>query len=1048
MFRFLKWFRRSSPSARPVTRASRRTRTAQGFRPGLECLEDRLAPTVSVINNFAGLVGGPPPDTCGAAGPNSYVETINSSVAIYGKNGTLTAQDGLGHFLYTVGGIRPTDIKSGLSDATMCYDEVTGQFIVGDLDLDATAPRSSFDFAVSRTSNPTTLTTADWTFYQLPTTETTSSGTVVWSDYPGNIGYNHDAVVITFFMASYSQVDVLSQSALAAGTALTRWSNHFDLMNPAAPMRPVTMHDSVAGGPMWLVSEGGNNYTIGLTRIDNILTATSGHLFPIYVNSFGDVNAPLNPDGTVIASNIDWTRILKAAEANNTIVACHHVGVGTTEDDARWYEIDVSNSNSPTLMDQGDVSAGNNTYNTFPGIDINPVGDIAMSYIRSGTDNASDFMSVYVTGRNVYDAPHTMEPSVLVQAGNSNNNNDQREGDFSGINVDPDGSFWIANEFTSGGTGATEVAHFTVSPGGEAFVKGGVLQVTGTMANDTITLQPTPGNSAMTEILDNGLPAGATSGYAYVGYFSNSSFSSINVVTFGGSDIVNVLAEPAGVSLTITCGGTAYVYVGSTSTATFGTGTVQSILGAVSVGGPGAIGLLIDDGADTTGTLPMLSDGQLTGLGKAAAISWTPTSTASGGVTGMSVYGGSGGNTFTVSNTSNLVHTTVLNTGTGNDTVSVLATTGRLAIVNNGGNDYDYLGSTSTATLGTGNVQSIQGAVSVGGPGAIGLLIDDGADTTGTLPMLTNSQLTGLGKAAAISWTPTSTASGGVTGMSVYGGSGGNTFTVSNTSNLFHTTVLNTGTGNDTVNVLATSGKLAIFNDGGIDSVYVGRSATQTNGTIQNIKGAVSVGGSGATSLVVDDSADTTSMVATITNNSVAFAPLAPGTNLGTISYSSTVDLLRVVTGSVPLGFGYNTIQVNSTAAATPLTLATGTGNTTVFIGASVNLGYQHTLASIAGTINVQANAAGRTTLEVDDSAEAGRSIGLTSNFLTFGGLPTIQFSGLIGLDVVAGTQSPPITVESVPAGVPTTIYQAIRSQVSGPAAGQVTLNANLPVWD
>src|SRR5262249_37868675 len=120
-------------------------------RPSIEALEARLVPTVSILNNFDGLISGAPPDTCGAAGPKSYVETVNSSVTIFGKNGTTIASpDGLSDFLFTQGGLKS---MGGLEDATMAYDEVTGQFIVGDLD-----GGKALDIAVSRTSSPATLT--------------------------------------------------------------------------------------------------------------------------------------------------------------------------------------------------------------------------------------------------------------------------------------------------------------------------------------------------------------------------------------------------------------------------------------------------------------------------------------------------------------------------------------------------------------------------------------------------------------------------------------------------------------------------------------------------------------------------------------------------------------------------------------------------------------------------------------------------------------------------------------------------------------------------
>src|SRR5262245_36867921 len=66
-------------------------RTARPGRLQLERLEDRTVPSVSVLNNsgngYTGLNfnqsgGFVPPDTCGAAGPSAYVETVNQTVAL------------------------------------------------------------------------------------------------------------------------------------------------------------------------------------------------------------------------------------------------------------------------------------------------------------------------------------------------------------------------------------------------------------------------------------------------------------------------------------------------------------------------------------------------------------------------------------------------------------------------------------------------------------------------------------------------------------------------------------------------------------------------------------------------------------------------------------------------------------------------------------------------------------------------------------------------------------------------------------------------------
>src|SRR5262249_26488119 len=110
------------------------------------------------------------------------------------------------------------------------------------------------------------------------------------------------------------------------------------------------------------------------------------------------------------------------------------------------------------------------TYLTYPAIDINPSGLIGLTYMRSGTDSPTDFMSMYVAGRSPGDAAGTMQTSLLVPSGIGLGNyadftGGGRAGDMSGINVDPvDGSFWAANEFANTEAGAnwgTAIANFT-----------------------------------------------------------------------------------------------------------------------------------------------------------------------------------------------------------------------------------------------------------------------------------------------------------------------------------------------------------------------------------------------------------------------------------------------------------------------------------------------------------------------------------------------------------------------------------------------------------
>ena len=226
---FHRLYRPLPGGSRPPQAASR---TLRSRRPSLERLENRtvLSVAIAASNNgglgYTGLDfnqsgGYTPPDTNGAAGPTSYVETVNQTVALYGQKatGTPASTSPLSTFWFTTGGLAHADGGSSLSDPIVAYNDQIGRFIVGDQDVNFNTHVSTFDFAVSKTSNPTTLTKTSWTFYQIKTTESGFD-----ADYPGNFGYNHDAFVFTLNMfgvvgGGHVQVVSVNNADLASGVA-------------------------------------------------------------------------------------------------------------------------------------------------------------------------------------------------------------------------------------------------------------------------------------------------------------------------------------------------------------------------------------------------------------------------------------------------------------------------------------------------------------------------------------------------------------------------------------------------------------------------------------------------------------------------------------------------------------------------------------------------------------------------------------------------------------------------------------------------------------
>jgi hypothetical protein len=290
-----------------------------------------------------------------------------SGVGVAGYNGTFTIT-GVTAMAFTY-----TDATSGLAnsgsgtatvdpgscgvcDSTGLFDNLMGtdgRFVIADIDIDSTTNVSQYLLSVSKSSNPTTFTTADWNFYHITTTEG-PAGNSAWTDYPGNPGFTKDALVDTFNMfgnapfAGNTQVLSIDATDLANGVSqLSLHVYHDDL--PGFSYRPTQMQDSVTGDPMWLVRNPNDGTHVDVTKMNNVLsnsasfTTTSlalpaGNTFaPSGINNpledegvdepvvtFGD---PDNP-GSTPASDVD-DRILNASEINGNIVASHKVAVGT-----------------------------------------------------------------------------------------------------------------------------------------------------------------------------------------------------------------------------------------------------------------------------------------------------------------------------------------------------------------------------------------------------------------------------------------------------------------------------------------------------------------------------------------------------------------------------------------------------------------------------------------------------------------------------------------------------------------------------------------------
>jgi hypothetical protein len=420
----------------------------------VERLEDRTTPSVNLATAFAGeslndtTCGCEPPDTIAAAGPSQVVEAVNTALRFYDKSGNILKTQEFATFFASLN-------PESLSDPLVFFDPAigngagnpAGRFVVGILDFNQGANHSNLDIAVSNDANPLDGFTE---MHKIDMTE----GASWFADYP-RFGYNADAIVVAFNQFAQSgfgnfdhvrllQIDLstvtdANNSTFASYQENTGNSSDFTLV-------PAIMHDAASGGPMYLVEGtnlGGGANTVNVVQMTSELSSHPTLAYTsIPVTSYNAPPGAIQQGGGSI--NTNDSRMLQVAWRGDRLLATHAIGVGS-DAHARWYEFNTNSGGAPTLTQQGDVNQGAGVSTFFPAIDIASNGDVGITFMES---SASEYMSMYVTGRTNADAAGTMETPVLVAAGQANYTGG-RAGDFSGLSVDPANTtqFWAANEY-------------------------------------------------------------------------------------------------------------------------------------------------------------------------------------------------------------------------------------------------------------------------------------------------------------------------------------------------------------------------------------------------------------------------------------------------------------------------------------------------------------------------------------------------------------------------------------------------------------------------
>ena len=341
-------------------------------------------------------------------------------------------------------------MATDLFDPVVFYDDISKRFVVAALESPLDFSTSFLDIAFSdpndESSFPASL------IYRINTQEGNNT-----ADYP-RFGFNADAVVFSFNMFdaldNFLGVQILSIDTKSIGSA-SLTTDKLDRPNDFTDT-PASMHGATSGQPMYFVESATTfpgPYTDAhvLTWANPLDTTSSFTDSDITVSSYND---PTSADqkGSTDQIQTNDIRILSVAWRGNRLVATHAIDNASGDPSARWYDFltDPTNPTStPTLTQSGTINQGSGVADYFPSIDIDPNGDLGLTFMES---SSTEYMSMYVTGQLKGATAGTMLTPVLAQAGVTTytpfDTAPYRGGDFSGMGVDPtDGSFWSANEY-------------------------------------------------------------------------------------------------------------------------------------------------------------------------------------------------------------------------------------------------------------------------------------------------------------------------------------------------------------------------------------------------------------------------------------------------------------------------------------------------------------------------------------------------------------------------------------------------------------------------
>lgn len=413
------------------------------------------------IVNFNGQSGsGFPPDPSGAAGPNHYMQAVNTVYRVYDKAGSPETPS------FSLSSIWPG--SSNLGDPIVMYDRHAERWFISQF---SDSPNGVM-IAISQTPDPTG---AYYTYsYNLSQFPDYPKYSIWWDGYYMTSNSTHTAVVFERekMIAGDPTAQMISLSLPSLNTGGFRSPLPADADGPlppdGTPCYFFNLEDNAFNG----VNEDQIEIYEMTTDWDtpNNTQVVSSQQLPVasfdavFTGGFANIAQP----GT--SQRIDAIQGVLMFRAQhmrwvgyNSIMLSHAVDLGGNRSGVRWYEL-RDNNDGVWKVHQQSTYAPDNTSRWMSSIAMDKHGHIGMAYSVCNA-NSNIYPGIRYTGRLSWNNLNemTFDEEVAVDGQGSQTFTD-RFGDYAHLSLDPDGeTFWYTGEYFSvNGNKTTRIFSFNL----------------------------------------------------------------------------------------------------------------------------------------------------------------------------------------------------------------------------------------------------------------------------------------------------------------------------------------------------------------------------------------------------------------------------------------------------------------------------------------------------------------------------------------------------------------------------------------------------------